>query len=113
VFVIRAAGKPFTSRPSPRLLVSVLAVVAVAAALPCAPLGSLFNSLRYGVVMMQEVSKPGSIPATRCFENAPTEGVIDHIQSLDLIPSNEAVWPLRLSYSSTVIASPAPGYLRS
>ena len=41
VFVIRTAGNPFKSLPSPRLLASVAAVVAMATALPYTPVGSL------------------------------------------------------------------------
>ena len=41
VFVIRTAGNPFRSRPSRPLLLSVLAVVAIAGALPYTPLGAL------------------------------------------------------------------------
>jgi Mg2+-importing ATPase len=41
VFVIRTAGNPFKSRPSRPLLISVLAVVAVAVVLPYTPAGSL------------------------------------------------------------------------
>ena len=43
VFVIRTAGNPFKSRPSRPLLVSVLAVVAIAAVLPYTPVGSLLR----------------------------------------------------------------------
>ena len=43
VFVIRTAGNPFKSRPSRRLLLSVLAVVAIAAVLPYTPVGSLLR----------------------------------------------------------------------
>jgi Mg2+-importing ATPase len=43
VFVIRTAGNPFKSRPSRRLLVSVSAVVAIAAVLPYTPVGSLLR----------------------------------------------------------------------
>jgi len=43
VFVIRTAGNPLKSRPSRSLLVSVLAVVAIAAVLPYTPLGTLLR----------------------------------------------------------------------
>lgn len=43
VFVIRTAGSPFRSRPSPALLASVLAVVAIALALPCTAVGALLG----------------------------------------------------------------------
>lgn len=43
VFVIRTAGNPFKSRPSRALLLSVSAVVAIAALLPYTPLGSLLR----------------------------------------------------------------------
>ena len=43
VFVIRTAGNPFKSRPSRPLLISVLAVVAIAGILPYTPLGSLLR----------------------------------------------------------------------
>lgn len=43
VFVIRTAGNPFKSRPSRPLLIAVLAVVAIAAALPYTPLGTLLR----------------------------------------------------------------------
>ena len=43
VFVIRTAGNPLKSRPSRPLLISVLAVVAIAAVLPYTPLGSLLR----------------------------------------------------------------------
>ncbi len=43
VFVIRTAGNPLKSRPSRSLLISVLAVVAVAAVLPYTPLGTLLR----------------------------------------------------------------------
>jgi P-type Mg2+ transporter len=43
VFVIRTAGNPFKSRPSRALLLSVSAVVAIAAVLPYTPIGSLLR----------------------------------------------------------------------
>ena len=43
VFVIRTAGNPFKSRPSRPLLISVLAVVAIAGILPYTPLGGLLR----------------------------------------------------------------------
>jgi Mg2+-importing ATPase len=43
VFVIRTAGNPFKSRPSRALLLSVSAVVAIAAVLPYTPLGLLLR----------------------------------------------------------------------
>jgi Mg2+-importing ATPase len=43
VFVIRTAGNPLKSRPSRRLLLSVSAVVAIAAVLPYTPVGSLLR----------------------------------------------------------------------
>jgi Mg2+-importing ATPase len=43
VFVIRTAGNPFKSRPSRPLLLSVLAIVAVAAILPYTPLRHLLG----------------------------------------------------------------------
>ena len=43
VFVIRTTGNPLRSRPSRPLLLSVLAVVAIAGALPCTPMGTLLR----------------------------------------------------------------------
>jgi len=43
VFVIRTAGSPLKSRPSLPLLISVLAVVALAAGLPYTPVGGLLR----------------------------------------------------------------------
>ena len=43
VFVIRTAGNPFKSLPSPRLAASVAAVVVMATALPYTPIGSLLR----------------------------------------------------------------------
>ena len=43
VFVIRTAGNPLKSRPSRSLLISVLAVVAIAGVLPYTPLGTLLR----------------------------------------------------------------------
>ena len=43
VFVIRTASNPFKSRPSRLLLISVLAVVAIAAVLPYTPAGNLLG----------------------------------------------------------------------
>ncbi len=43
VFVIRTAGNPFKSRPGRPLLISVLAVVAIAAVLPYTPVGRLLG----------------------------------------------------------------------
>ena len=43
VFVIRTAGNPLKSRPSRSLLISVLAVVTIAAVLPYTPLGGLLR----------------------------------------------------------------------
>jgi Mg2+-importing ATPase len=43
VFVIRTAGNPFKSRPSARLALTVLAVVAVAFALPYTPLAAVLG----------------------------------------------------------------------
>jgi Mg2+-importing ATPase len=43
VFVIRTAGNPLKSRPSLPLLVSVLAIVAIATILPYTPLGTLMK----------------------------------------------------------------------
>ncbi len=43
VFVIRTAGNPFKSRPSRTLLISVLAIVAIAAVLPYTQLGVLLR----------------------------------------------------------------------
>jgi Mg2+-importing ATPase len=43
VFVIRTAGNPLKSRPSRPLVIGVLAVVAIAVALPYTPLGSLLG----------------------------------------------------------------------
>jgi Mg2+-importing ATPase len=43
VFVIRTAGNPLKSRPSPPLLISVLAIVASAVVLPYTPLASLLG----------------------------------------------------------------------
>jgi Mg2+-importing ATPase len=43
VFVIRTAGNPLKSRPSRSLLISVLAIVTIAAVLPYTPLGGLLR----------------------------------------------------------------------
>jgi Mg2+-importing ATPase len=43
VFVIRTAGNPLKSRPSRPLLVSVLAIVAIAVVLPYTPLSHLLG----------------------------------------------------------------------
>jgi Mg2+-importing ATPase len=43
VFVIRTAGNPFRSRPSRPLLMSVLAVVSIAAVLPYTPVGAILR----------------------------------------------------------------------
>jgi P-type Mg2+ transporter len=43
VFVIRTAANPLKSRPSRPLLISVLAIVAVATVLPYTPLGKLLR----------------------------------------------------------------------
>jgi Mg2+-importing ATPase len=43
VFVIRTAGNPFQSRPSGRLLMSVVAVAVVGAVLPYTPVGPLLG----------------------------------------------------------------------
>jgi Mg2+-importing ATPase len=43
VFVIRTAGNPFSSRPSGRLLMSVVAITIVGAVLPYTPLGPLLG----------------------------------------------------------------------
>jgi Mg2+-importing ATPase len=43
IFVIRTRGNPLRSRPSPVLTVTSLAVVAIAAALPYTPLGSMLG----------------------------------------------------------------------
>ncbi|HYM60932.1 MAG TPA: magnesium-translocating P-type ATPase [Thermoanaerobaculia bacterium] len=43
VFVIRTAGNPLKSRPSLALLISVLAIVAIATVLPYTPLGTLLR----------------------------------------------------------------------
>jgi Mg2+-importing ATPase len=43
VFVIRTAGNPFRSRPSGRLLISVVAVALAGAVLPYTPLGALLG----------------------------------------------------------------------
>jgi Mg2+-importing ATPase len=43
IFVIRTAGNPFASRPSPALVVTTLAVVVLGAALPFSPLAGLLG----------------------------------------------------------------------
>ncbi len=56
VFVIRTAGNPLTSRPSPRLIASVLIVVAAATVLPYTPLGSLLRFTPLPVSLMAAIA---------------------------------------------------------
>jgi Mg2+-importing ATPase len=52
VFVIRTAGNPFKSRPSRFLLISVLAVVAIATVLPYTPVGRLLGFTPLPVLLL-------------------------------------------------------------
>ena len=52
VFVIRTAGNPLKSRPSRWLLISVLAVVAIAVILPYTPVGSLLGFTPLPVLLL-------------------------------------------------------------
>ena len=56
VFVIRTAGNPLKSRPSRPLLISVLAVVAIAAVLPYTPVGSLLRFTPLPVSMLGAIA---------------------------------------------------------
>ena len=56
VFVIRTAGNPFKSRPSLPLVLSVLAVVALATVLPYTPLGSLLGFTRLPLSLMGAIA---------------------------------------------------------
>jgi Mg2+-importing ATPase len=56
VFVIRTAGSPLKSRPSRPLLISVLAVVAIAAALPYTPVGNLLRFTPLPVSMLATIA---------------------------------------------------------
>ena len=56
VFVIRTAGSPLKSRPSGPLLISVLAVVAIAALLPYTPVGSLLRFTPLPVSMLGTIA---------------------------------------------------------
>lgn len=56
VFVIRTAGSPLQSRPSRPLLISVLAVVALAAVLPYTPAGSLLRFTPLPVSMLATIA---------------------------------------------------------
>jgi len=56
VFVIRTAGNPLKSRPSRSLLISVLAVVAIAAVLPYTPLGSLLRFVPPPVTLLATIA---------------------------------------------------------
>lgn len=55
VFVIRTAGNPLKSRPSRSLLISVLAVVAMAAVLPYTLLGSLLRFVPLPVTLLATI----------------------------------------------------------
>jgi Mg2+-importing ATPase len=55
VFVIRTAGNPLKSRPSRSLLMSVLAVVAIAAVLPYTPLGTLLRFVPLPVALLAAI----------------------------------------------------------
>jgi P-type Mg2+ transporter len=83
VFVIRTAGNPFKSLPSPRLLASVAAVVAMATALPYTPIGSLLRFTPLPVSLLGAIaflaprtsfwskrSKPGSIEPRAALKHA-------------------------------------------
>jgi Mg2+-importing ATPase len=56
VFVIRTAGNPLESRPSAPLLISVFAVVAIAAALPYMPVGNLLRFTPLPVSMLATIA---------------------------------------------------------
>jgi len=56
VFVIRTAGSPLKSRPSGPLLVSVLAVVAIAAVLPYTPVARLLRFTPLPVSMLGAIA---------------------------------------------------------
>jgi Mg2+-importing ATPase len=56
VFVIRTAGNPLKSRPSRSLLMSVLAVVAIAAVLPYTPLGTLLRFVPLPVALLAAIA---------------------------------------------------------
>jgi len=56
VFVIRTAGNPLKSRPSRPLLISVLAVVAVATVLPYTPLGRLLRFVPLPVSLLGAIA---------------------------------------------------------
>jgi Mg2+-importing ATPase len=56
VFVIRTAGSPLTSRPSGPLLISVVAIVAIAAVLPYTPVGSLLRFTPLPVSMLGAIA---------------------------------------------------------
>ena len=56
VFVIRTAGNPFRSRPSRPLLLSVLAIVAIAVILPYTPLGTLMKLTPLPVALMGAIA---------------------------------------------------------
>jgi Mg2+-importing ATPase len=56
VFVIRTAGNPLKSRPSRSLLISVLAVVVIAAALPYTPLGTLLHFVPLPVALLAAIA---------------------------------------------------------
>jgi Mg2+-importing ATPase len=56
VFVIRTAGNPLKSRPSLSLLISVLAVVAIAAVLPYTPLGTLLRFVPLPVALLAAIA---------------------------------------------------------
>jgi Mg2+-importing ATPase len=58
VFVIRTAGNPLKSRPSRSLLISVLAVVAIAAMLPYTPLGSLLRFVPLPAALLATIAGP-------------------------------------------------------
>ncbi len=55
VFVIRTAGNPLKSRPGRSLLISVLAVVAIAAVLPYTPLGALLRFVPLPVPLLATI----------------------------------------------------------
>jgi Mg2+-importing ATPase len=56
VFVIRTAGNPFKSRPGRRLMIGVLAVVAVAVLLPYTPAASLLGFIPRPVSLLGAIA---------------------------------------------------------
>ena len=59
VFVIRTAGNPFKSHPSRPLLISVLAIVAIAGILPYTALGSLLRFTPLPMSLLGSIAVPG------------------------------------------------------